>query len=91
MARVRLELSGVVQGVGFRAFARDLARRMDLAGWVRNRESGSVELAVEGDDASVAAFLARVERGPAGALVEESRTLPADGLGPLPRPFAILR
>ena len=50
-----LRVTGVVQGVGFRPFVHRLAIRHDLAGWVRN-VAGTVEIHVEGDDASLAAF-----------------------------------
>ena len=40
--RVRLVISGRVQGVGFRWFVREAARRHRLAGWVRNRSDGNV-------------------------------------------------
>lgn len=91
MAVVRVEVSGAVQGVGFRWFTRETARRLDLAGWVRNRADGAVEVAAEGDDAAVQRFLEAMERGPAGAHVESLRRLSADGLEPLTRPFRVLR
>jgi acylphosphatase len=91
MAVIRVEVSGAVQGVGYRWFARETARRLDLAGWVRNRADGAVEIAAEGDDAGVKRYLVAVERGPAGARVERLRHLSADGLGPLARPFRVLR
>ena len=39
-ARVRLRVTGVVQGVGFRPFVYRLARELNLGGWVLNDESG---------------------------------------------------
>jgi acylphosphatase len=95
MSRVRVEVIGAVQGVGFRWFAREAARRLDLAGWVRNRDDGSVEITVEGDDAAVERFLTQVERGPRGARVDELRRHPlrhgVDADATLDRPFEILR
>jgi acylphosphatase len=90
MALARVEVSGAVQGVGFRWFTREAARRLDLAGWVRNRADGHVEIAVEGDDSLVEQFLRQVARGPTGAVVEQVLHLPTTGLEALPRPFAIL-
>lgn len=89
--RLRVEVVGAVQGVGFRWFAREAARRHGVAGWVRNRGDGSVEIAVEGDPAAVERFLAEVERGPEGARVEEVRRSPMADADPLERPFTILR
>lgn len=89
MARLLVEVRGAVQGVGFRWFAREVARRLDLAGWVRNRVDGSVEISVEGEDGVVERFLAHVERGPSGARVDEVRRHPLGGNEALERPFAI--
>jgi acylphosphatase len=80
-----------VQGVGFRWFVREAARRRSLSGWVRNRADGSVEIAAEGEDGAVAALVAAVRVGPPGAAVAEARELPAEGLGALPTPFTILK
>jgi len=46
--RRRYRVFGDVQGVGFRAFVWREARRLELAGWVRNRFDGSVEVLAEG-------------------------------------------
>ena len=91
MPVVRVRVTGIVQGVGFRWFARQLARRYDLAGWVKNRSDGSVELAVDGVEADVQAFLSSVREGPPGARVAEMQSLPVDAPAPLPRPFTIVR
>ena len=49
-ARRRLEATvrGRVQGVGFRRYVQTWARRLELAGWVRNEPDGSVTLCAEG-------------------------------------------
>lgn len=52
--------SGMVQGVGFRYTAVDLARGRGVAGWVRNLADGRVEIVVEGQETAVLGFLAAV-------------------------------
>jgi acylphosphatase len=65
----RYLVSGRVQGVGFRMFAADCARREGLAGHVRNRPDGAVEAVAEGDVESVTRFEAALRRGPSHARV----------------------
>lgn len=67
--RRRLEITGIVQGVGFRPFVHALAGRHGLAGHVRNTASG-VEVEVEGDDDALDAFVAALapEAPPAAAI-----------------------
>ncbi len=60
---------GRVQGVGFRYFVQNVGTRLGLAGNVRNCEDGSVEIVVEGEPRSLAAFIKEVERGPSLARV----------------------
>jgi acylphosphatase len=69
MIRGNIVISGRVQGVYFRASAREVARAHGLSGWVRNRADGDVEAVVEGDEAAVQAFLAWCHDGPPGAYV----------------------
>lgn len=69
MRRARAIVTGRVQGVSYRAAAASEARRIGVVGWVRNRDDGSVELEVEGDDDKVAALLAWCENGPPMARV----------------------
>jgi acylphosphatase len=69
IARARVVVRGRVQGVFFRVEARDRARSLRLAGWVRNRPDGAVEAAFEGTREHVDSMLRWCEHGPAGARV----------------------
>lgn len=90
--RMRLEIRGRVQGVGFRWFTRERARRWGLRGWVMNRPDGTVELVAEGTPDCLEGLRADVRRGPPGAFVEEVVPLPVQGLdGTLPEPFSVIR
>ena len=59
--RLRLQIEGLVQGVGFRPFVHRLASALELAGWVENTAAG-VCLELEGSTAALEAFLARLPR-----------------------------
>jgi acylphosphatase len=89
--RLRLVVSGRVQGVGFRWFVREAARRHRLAGWVRNRDDGSVEVETSGDDASVREFVEAIREGPPGARVDDVREVTSNHAESLPQPFTIIR
>jgi acylphosphatase len=91
VTRVHLEIGGKVQGVGFRWFVREAARRAGLAGWVRNRADGRVEIAAAGTEPAIAAFLTAARTGPPGARVDHVAELPCNGLDELPRPFTVMR
>ena len=69
MKRIHGIVRGRVQGVGFRASAAHEARRLGLAGWVRNRPDGTVEVLASGDDAAVDQLAEWLKRGPRGAHV----------------------
>jgi acylphosphatase len=68
--RVRVVISGRVQGVFFRVETREMARRLGLAGWVRNRADGAVEAVFQGSESSVGEAVAWCRQGPAMAGVE---------------------
>jgi acylphosphatase len=68
--RAHVVVRGRVQGVFFRVEARDRARSLGLAGWVRNQPDGSVEAVFEGPRERVDSMVAWCERGPRGAQVE---------------------
>ena len=87
-AMVRYYLvKGRVQGVGFRWFVHREAAALDLRGWVRNTESGHVEVVAAGDEASLGRLRALLAKGSRGSRVDaiEQRDLDpseADALGP---------
>ena len=58
-ARARIEVRGVVQGVGFRPFVYRLAHELALDGWVRNDGSG-VTIEVQGDPGRIRAVAQRI-------------------------------
>ena len=64
-----LMILGRVQGVFYRNWTTETARRMGLAGWVRNRMDGSVEARVEGPEAEVEQFISLAHQGPPAAKV----------------------
>lgn len=72
--RLHAEVYGDVQGVGFRAYVYRRALTLGVAGWVRNRSDGSVELMAEGSRALLDALLADVERGSSMSVVERVDT-----------------
>ena len=78
MVSLRLEISGRVQGVGFRYSMRDEATRRGVRGWVRNRRDGSVEALAQGEPAAVQALVDWARRGPPGARVTEVRASAAE-------------
>jgi acylphosphatase len=72
---VRLQIKGRVQGVFFRATAREVARRLALSGWVRNAGDEMVEATVSGENEQVEAFVEWSRKGPQKARVKEVNIL----------------
>ena len=68
--RIRLIISGKVQGVFFRVSLRDQARDLGVSGWARNTSDGTVEALIEGDSRKVDQIINWCWRGPPGAKVE---------------------
>jgi acylphosphatase len=91
MDSIHLEIGGRVQGVGFRWFVVEKAQQLNLAGWVRNRSDGKVEIAAAGQGPALANFEAAVRVGPRGARVEEVRALSPVSAESLRSPFEIVR
>jgi acylphosphatase len=67
--RIRVYISGVVQGVFFRGATRRAAADLNLTGWVRNMEDGRVEAVFEGEDSGLDKMIAWCKVGPPAAKV----------------------
>lgn len=88
-SRVGMEITGRVQGVGFRWWTRQKAEALGVRGTVRNRRDGAVEVHLAGPPDRLEEMEARLRKGPASARVEAVRRIePADSL---PDGFEILR
>jgi acylphosphatase len=68
---VRVRITGQVQGVWYRGWTVDHARRLGLSGWVRNRRDGSVEAMFSGPEPAVRAMIELCRHGPPAALVHD--------------------
>jgi acylphosphatase len=68
---VHIIVTGMVQGVSFRAIAQRRATQLELVGWVRNLPDGSVEMHAEGPRDKVEEFIEWCHRGSSNAVVEE--------------------
>jgi acylphosphatase len=71
MAARHIRVTGRVQGVFFRGWTRDIARRLGVRGWVRNCDDGSVEAHLEGSQDRLEDLTERMRSGPPGARVDE--------------------
>lgn len=73
-----VRVTGHVQGVGYRAWARAEAVALGLRGWVGNRGDGSVEALIAGPEDQVKAMVLAMSEGPGAARVTDVFTDAAD-------------
>jgi acylphosphatase len=67
----RIQVSGRVQGVWYRAKTKEQADQLGVKGWVRNRPDGRVEAHLEGEEENVDRLIAWMQVGPTLARVDE--------------------
>jgi acylphosphatase len=84
---VYVRISGLVQGVGFRAWTERRANSLGVSGWVRNTAEGDVEALFSGAPAAIDAMLAACSDGPRFARVASVEVL--DEADPAIGPFTI--
>lgn len=77
MSAARFVVSGKVQGVFFRASARDRAQALGLRGFAKNLPDGRVEVLAAGNDAAIDELAAWLREGPPMARVDDLERLPA--------------
>ena len=69
MKSVRLIISGLVQGVGFRSWLKHHADQLKLTGWGKNRPDGTVEAVIIGAETAFNGIISICREGPPGAIV----------------------
>ncbi|MGM0620324.1 MAG: acylphosphatase [Bacteroidota bacterium] len=69
MVQYKIEISGRVQGVGFRYFVQKKADELNIKGWVKNTPQGSVVAMAQGDETDVETFIDYLRMGPSMARV----------------------
>jgi hydrogenase maturation protein HypF len=80
VVRVKIRVTGIVQGVGFRPFIYRIAVKNDLSGYVRNRGDAGVEILLEGREQNIRKFLRDFkEKKPPLAQIYDIITLPLKG------------
>lgn len=70
--RLHAVIKGIVQGVGFRFFAYNHGKILNLRGWVRNRYNGDVEVLAEGPRSVLEILLQKLQTGPELAQVTDT-------------------
>ena len=71
MKRLKVTVSGRVQGVGYRAFARENAKLFGLNGFVKNLMNGKVIIEAQGPEGQVDLFMSTCKKGPPWARVDD--------------------
>ena len=71
MKRVHLIITGDVQGVGYRAWMRSHAQKLDILGWVKNQADGAVEAVCEGQEARLEELISICKKGPQVAWIHD--------------------
>ena len=71
MPTIHLIIEGKVQGVFFRATARDVAEELGITGWIRNTEEGTVEATLSGAREQLNEFVKWSKKGPERAVVTD--------------------
>ncbi|MDH5430782.1 MAG: acylphosphatase [Nitrosopumilus sp.] len=69
--RVRLFVTGKVQGVFFRQSLKVMAKKNNVFGWVKNLKDGRVEAVLEGNEENISRIIEWAHGGPANARVED--------------------
>ena len=69
--RVHVTLHGRVQGVGFRAWAKEKSSKLSLSGWVRKASDGSIEIFVQGKEEELNDFASLCWDGPSMTYIDD--------------------
>ncbi len=72
----KILLNGRVQGVGFRYYTENKARKHDIKGYVRNTLDDGVEIVCQGREEDLKAFIDEIKKGPPFAMVTKADIQP---------------
>ena len=86
---VRFYVSGLVQGVGYRYFARRAAQQLGIAGYVKNLSDGRVEVYAIGAEAQLRALREDLRQGPSYSVIEKVAEAEAELLQEYASDFSI--
>jgi len=78
MPAIHLIIKGKVQGVFFRATAKDVADELNIKGWVKNTREGNVEITASGNKEHLDQFIQWCKKGPPKAVVTDVIITPVD-------------
>lgn len=81
MTTYHLIITGKVQGVYYRASAKEIALRLGIAGWVKNTPEGNVEAMACGEEHDLELFTEWCKKGPDNADVDEVIVTEMPGIG----------
>lgn len=70
LKHVRVQVYGIVQGVGFRYFTQQQAQKLNISGHATNLSDGSVEVIAQGEQPSVDTLIEWLKTGPRSASVD---------------------
>lgn len=76
-----IRIIGQVQGVFFRATAKTRADELNITGFVKNEDDGSVSIVAEGNEEYLLQFVEWCKKGPPLAIVEKAEIVWSDHLG----------
>lgn len=72
---IRIKIYGLVQGVFFRAYTREIAKKLGVKGYVRNMPDGSVEVLAKGNQEALKKLIEFCKQGPPEARVEKIKII----------------
>jgi acylphosphatase len=68
---VKIVVTGHVQGVFFRAYAKDLANELGISGWIRNEPGGNVSVTAQGPSVFIDRFIKWCHEGPPTSKIKD--------------------
>jgi acylphosphatase len=78
MPTIHLIITGQVQGVFYRATAKEVADRIGIKGWVKNTSEGNVEIMATATEEELRQFVEWCRKGPRKAVVDDVKEKPKE-------------